>query len=91
MKEFFKSYAAFTRTERYGLVVLCALVVVLIGWRIAIPYVVKPSVSDAEEQRLVTAWEAYKRSQSPTIRAVKRPAEDADSTITTTDTIASNK
>lgn len=65
MKQSSRSYIAFTRTERFGLVALMAVVVLLIAVRMAIPYFTHTTVSTVEEKRQVAAWETFKRSQPP--------------------------
>ena len=78
MKRFFKDYTSFTRAERIGLAALSALLALLIGVRVTMHYWVKPKINREEEQRLVKAWEVYKRSQP-------KEGNDPDTVITTTD------
>ncbi len=82
--EFLQSFTAFTRTERYGVVALCSLLVVLLAWRMAIPYLAQPAVSQAEEQQLVAAGDVYKRSQ-----VVKKKAaiSNPDTALVADDTV----
>lgn len=79
MKRFFKDYTSFTRAERMGLVALSALLVLLMGARVTMHYWVKPKINTEEEQRLVNAWEVYKRSQP------KEDNEPDTSRLATTD------
>ncbi len=63
MKKPFKSYTSFTRTERFGLLCLSALVIILITIRATMHLWVHPANDTEKEKKLVAAWETYKRSQ----------------------------
>ncbi|MBS1688338.1 MAG: helix-hairpin-helix domain-containing protein [Bacteroidetes bacterium] len=67
MKEFFKSYTSFTRTERMGLVALLAILLVLIAVRATMHLWVKPETNALQQQKLVAAWNAYKSEEQTNI------------------------
>ena len=60
----FKSYISFTRTERAGLICLCALLIILITVRATMSLWVHPARDTEKEKRLVAAWETFKRTQT---------------------------
>ncbi len=63
MKKLLKSYTSFTRTERAGLVCLCALLLILIAVRGTMSLWVHPVSDTVKDKKLVAAWEVFKRSQ----------------------------
>ncbi len=64
MKKLIKSYVTFTRTERMGLIVLCALLLILISVRATMYLWVHPTVNPEDEKKLVAAWETFKHTQT---------------------------
>ncbi|HXS37991.1 MAG TPA: helix-hairpin-helix domain-containing protein [Flavipsychrobacter sp.] len=64
MKEAFKAYFSFTRTERLGLLGLLLVLAILIGIRITMHYFIKPATDDNENRKLQTAWEQFKTSHT---------------------------
>jgi len=60
MKKLLNSLTSFTRTERVGLLVLSALLIVLIIIRTTMSLWVHPTTDKAQEEKLVRAWAAYK-------------------------------
>ena len=69
MKKEFKSYTSFTRAERIGLLCLCALLIILISIRAGMHLWVHEAYDAERQQKLVAAWENFKRSQ-PVVKAV---------------------
>jgi competence ComEA-like helix-hairpin-helix protein len=67
MKKSIKSFISFSRTERTGLVCLCAFLVILIIIRTAMHLWVRPHTDTENEKKLVAAWEAFKRD-NPSIK-----------------------
>ena len=63
MKKLIKAYTSFTRMERMGIVCLGGLVILLLIFRISMPYWVHPKTNLEEDKRLIVAWEAYKSKQ----------------------------
>ena len=63
MREIFKSYTSFTRTERLGILALCSLLVILISVKATMYLWVHPKVDEEQDKKLVAAWEVFKRSQ----------------------------
>ncbi len=66
---------SFTRLERIGLICLCGLVLVLLSVRVSLPYWVHPTENKEEEQKLIAAWEQFKRNQPK-----PKPADSTSST-----------
>ena len=64
MKKMLKSFISFNRTERMGLVGLCALLIILITVRATMHYWVHPTIDTEKEKKLVAAWETFKRTQT---------------------------
>jgi len=62
MKEAFKAYFSFTRTERIGLLGLLLLLAILIGVRATMHYFIKPKPENSENIKLQAAWEQFKKS-----------------------------
>ena len=62
MKKLFKSYTSFTRTERMGLMCLCALLIILVVIRATMSIWVYPAMDSEKEKKLVAAWETFKRA-----------------------------
>ncbi len=62
-KKAFRSFITFTRTERIGLAVLCAILVILIAIRFSMPFWVSPVTDSEKETKLAAAWEKFKRQQ----------------------------
>lgn len=63
MKQALKSYITFSRSGRVALICLMVLLIILISIRLVLSGW-KPANEDAaNEQKLVTAWEKFKRSQ----------------------------
>lgn len=60
MKDLIKSYLSFTRRERMGLIALLILLLVLIIVKAGMHLWIKPAIDNAQEQKLVAAWNAYK-------------------------------
>jgi DNA uptake protein ComE-like DNA-binding protein len=63
MKKLFKSYTSFTRTERIGLLCLCALLIIFIIIRATMSLWVHPVTDTEKEKKLAAAWDTIKRSQ----------------------------
>ena len=63
MKRFAEAYMSFTRAERMGIICLGGLLILLILFRISIPYWARPEFNRQEEERLSSAWAVYQRSQ----------------------------
>ncbi|MBA3828612.1 MAG: helix-hairpin-helix domain-containing protein [Taibaiella sp.] len=61
MKNALKSYAAFTRTERVGIMILCGLILLLIAVRFTMQYWVRPANNDADQRNLNIAWQAFQK------------------------------
>ena len=76
MKKLIKSYISFTRTERIGLVCLCALLIILITVRATMPLWVHPAKNTEKEKRLVAAWETFKRTQSKPVNDTAQKKND---------------
>ena len=76
MKKLIKSFISFTRTERIGLVCLCALLIILIAVRATMPLWVHPAKDAENEKRLVTAWETFKRTQSKPVNDTAQKKND---------------
>jgi competence ComEA-like helix-hairpin-helix protein len=64
MKKLIKAYTSFTRMERMGIVCLSGLIVLLLIFRISMPYWVHPKTNPEKDKRLIAAWEAYKSKQT---------------------------
>ncbi len=63
MKQALKSYITFSRSGRVAMISLVALLIILIVIRLSLSYW-KPADKDmVNEQKLVTAWGKFKRSQ----------------------------
>ena len=82
MKKRIKSFITFNRTERLGLVVLSALLLILIAVRATMSLWTHPDVDKESENKLVAAWDTYKRSQpapksTDTIDQTKKDFQDA--------------
>src|ERR1035437_4665230 len=79
MKKPLKSYTSFTRTERIGLVCLCAFIIILIAVRATMYLWVHPDINT--DKKLVAAWETFKRSQpvstNDTTEKTKKDYQDA--------------
>lgn len=76
MKNAVKSFVSFTYKERIGIIGLSALLLALLIIRVTMVYrVPRHKTDDAEEQRLIAAWEVYKRSQPKSI--VKEAVTDS--------------
>ena len=78
MKQLFQSYTAFTRTERFGLLGLCALIILLIVARIMIPNCMHTEMNTYEQKRQITAWEVFRRSQPVIKTSALLPDSTAD-------------
>ena len=80
MKKLIRSYTSFTRLERIGLLALGGLLVLLLFLRATMHYWVHPVIDTEKEQKLVAAWETYKRAH-PAVKAdtstVKKEHQDA--------------
>lgn len=63
MKKQLKSYTSFARTERFGLLSLSALLIILITIRATMHLWVHPPNDPGKEKKLAAAWETFKRSQ----------------------------
>jgi DNA uptake protein ComE-like DNA-binding protein len=66
MKRFFKAYTSFTRTERWGVIGLLSVLLVLLIVRATIELWVHPKTNDAQEKALQTAWANYKKEHNET-------------------------
>jgi DNA uptake protein ComE-like DNA-binding protein len=82
MKKAIKSFITFNRTERRGLIFLSALLLILIAIRATMSLWVHPAMDKKNEQKLIAAWEVFKRSQptpktADTTEIVKREFQDA--------------
>lgn len=60
MKDLIKSYLSFTRRERMGLIALLVLLLVLIIVKASMHLWIKPAIDNAQQQKLLAAWNAYK-------------------------------
>jgi len=67
MKELFKSYTSFTRTERMGLVALLAILLILIVVKASMHLWVKQETNAVQQQKLAAAWNAYKSEEQTNI------------------------
>jgi hypothetical protein len=64
MKDFFKSFTAFSRTERMGLIGLISLLLILVAVRVTMHYWVKPDRDEAKEKELVAEWQKFKQEHT---------------------------
>jgi DNA uptake protein ComE-like DNA-binding protein len=64
MKKFFQSYTSFSRTERIGLLSLCAVMLILFAVRASMPLWVHKTNGGEKDKKLVAAWGAFKGSQA---------------------------
>jgi hypothetical protein len=79
MKKMFRSYMAFTRTERMGLVCLSALLIILLLIRLTMHLWVHPSIDAEKQKRLVAEWEAFKQANRE--KDTVRQAQPKDSIV----------
>ncbi len=77
MKKLLSSFGSFTRTERLGLIALCAILIIVIAIRASMHLWATPVTDDARQQKLVASWEAFKRSQ-PTSKADTATTEKSE-------------
>lgn len=82
MKKSIKSFISFTRTERIGLVCLCAVLAALIAIRTTMHLWVHPQTDDENNKKIVAAWEAFKRDHVVTIApdTASQPKKDYQDT-----------
>jgi competence protein ComEA len=76
MKAFIKAYTSFTSREKMGLVALLVLLVLLITVRATMQFWIKPETDEAQQLKLVKAWEDFKAEQNAP--AVNRPEITTD-------------
>ena len=63
MKKAFRLYITFSRTERMGVIGLCAILVVLVAIRATMVLWVHPASDAEKDKQLATAWKTFKRNQ----------------------------
>ncbi|OSZ79419.1 hypothetical protein CAP35_14545 [Chitinophagaceae bacterium IBVUCB1] len=66
MKRLLTAYASFTRTERTGILVLLAIIILLIISKATMYIWVQPSFDDAKQTTLRAKWEAHNKQSSNT-------------------------
>ncbi len=75
MKRSARSFISFTRTERAGIFALCALLLVLIGVRVAMPYLAR-NEAPGDDRKLNEAWNDFKQKQKDRADSVAATKND---------------
>jgi hypothetical protein len=66
MKQWFKAYTSFTRTERMGIVALLSIIVILIIIKATMHLWVHPDYDSTHEAALAKKWETFKQKHQET-------------------------
>jgi len=64
----FKPFVTFSRNEKYGLLVLTGLLVLLVLIRATMHFFVKPNIDEAQQTRLQQAWQHFQQTQTDTVQ-----------------------
>lgn len=86
MKNLFKAYNSYTRTERLGIVALLVLLVVLIIVRVTMHFWVRPEFNTEEGLKMSAAWDAIKNDSVSAQADIERqaPGDKADTSVVRT-------
>ncbi len=66
----FKPFITFSRNEKYGLLALTGLLLVLVLIRATMHFFIKPGIDDVQQIRLQQAWHKFQQTQTDTAVAV---------------------
>ncbi len=83
MKPGIKAYFTFNRTERWGVMALVILLLVLVGVKATMHLWLKPEKNEAKEQAMRTAWQVFKTKQVAEADAAKQSPQNAATKDTT--------
>jgi DNA uptake protein ComE-like DNA-binding protein len=78
MRRPFKSFITFSRNEKYGLMALTGILMLLLLVRASMHFYVHPNFDEAQQTRLQQAWQQFKQTHTDTATAPQGYVDNND-------------